>query len=224
MCYNIYWTLLHSRPRDGQQLRQLMQLLGGHVPERSLMHRGNWFVELSKQIESLLRDHRQNLTAICRLPLSRDEPGFFQAIEKPSDVGNLSDHSIPYLIATQSGRPSATKDAKDVVGSGTIDLSAGPATIQASRSEPGALLAEILSMDKTKLLPLAVGGAVISPEKIGAASEAWPVLLPEVKLEADKVHVFREGIKDLGPVRFVRLNIIPDGGVSRLRLIGTVAR
>jgi len=26
-----------------------MQLLGGHVPERSLMHRGNWFVELSKQ-------------------------------------------------------------------------------------------------------------------------------------------------------------------------------
>ena len=50
------------------------------------------------------------------------------------------------------------------------------------------------------------------------------MLLPEVKLEADKVHVFRDGLADLGAVRFVRLNIIPDGGVSRLRLIGRVAR
>ena len=63
-----------------------------------------------------------------------------------------------------------------------------------------------------------------SPEEIGAASERWPVLLPETKLEADKVHVFRDGIADLGPVRFVRLNIVPDGGVSRLRLVGRVAR
>ena len=63
-----------------------------------------------------------------------------------------------------------------------------------------------------------------SPEEIAAASANWPVLLPESKLEADKVHVFREGLAALGPVRFVRLNIIPDGGVSRLRLIGRVAR
>ena len=63
-----------------------------------------------------------------------------------------------------------------------------------------------------------------SPEEIAAASESWPVLLPEVKLEADKVHVFRDGLADLGAIRFVRLNIIPDGGVSRLRLIGRVER
>jgi allantoicase len=63
-----------------------------------------------------------------------------------------------------------------------------------------------------------------SPEEIGSASENWPVLLPEMKLGADKIHVFREGLADLGPVRFVRLNIIPDGGVSRLRLIGRVDR
>ena len=62
-----------------------------------------------------------------------------------------------------------------------------------------------------------------TPEQIAAAAESWPVLLPEAKLEADTVHVFREGIADLGPVRFVRLNIIPDGGVSRLRLTGKVA-
>lgn len=64
------------------------------------------------------------------------------------------------------------KDAQGVIGTGTIDLSAGPATIIGSREEPGALLAEIMSMDTTKQLPLAMGGAVISPEKIGPAAPA----------------------------------------------------
>ena len=63
-----------------------------------------------------------------------------------------------------------------------------------------------------------------SPEEIAAQAENWPVLLPEQKLSADTVHVFRDELADIGPVRFVRLNIIPDGGVSRLRLIGRVAR
>jgi allantoicase len=66
----------------------------------------------------------------------------------------------------------------------------------------------------------AAASATGSPEEIAAASESWPRLLGEVKLEADKVHVFRDGLADLGAVRFVRLNIIPDGGISRLRLIG----
>jgi len=61
-------------------------------------------------------------------------------------------------------------------------------------------------------------------EEIAAQSESWPLLLSEAKLEADKVQTFREGLADLGAVRFVRLNIIPDGGISRLRLIGRVAR
>ena len=62
-----------------------------------------------------------------------------------------------------------------------------------------------------------------SPEEIAAQAESWPLLLGESKLEADKVHVFDSGLADLGPVRFVRLNIIPDGGVSRLRLFGRVS-
>jgi len=69
----------------------------------------------------------------------------------------------------------------------------------------------------------AAASATGSPEEIAAASESWPALLPEVKLEADKVHVFRDGLADLGAIRFVRLNIIPDGGVSRLRLVGRVS-
>jgi allantoicase len=70
----------------------------------------------------------------------------------------------------------------------------------------------------------AAPGAAGSPEEIAAASESWPLLVPEMKLEADKVHVFRDELADLGAIRFVRLNIIPDGGVSRMRLFGRVAR
>jgi len=63
-----------------------------------------------------------------------------------------------------------------------------------------------------------------TPDEIAAQAEHWPVLLPETKLQADHIHKFTDGLAQLGPVRFVRLNIIPDGGVSRLRLIGRVAR
>jgi allantoicase len=70
----------------------------------------------------------------------------------------------------------------------------------------------------------AVLAAEGSPEEIAAQSEGWPLLLPEAKLEADAIHVFKDELADLGAVRFVRLNILPDGGVSRLRLIGRVAR
>lgn len=63
-----------------------------------------------------------------------------------------------------------------------------------------------------------------APHEIAAQAEDWPVLLPEVKLQADHIHRFRAELADLGPIRFVRLNIYPDGGVSRLRMMGTVAR
>ncbi len=48
----------------------------------------------------------------------------------------------------------------------------------------------------------------------------WPVLLPEQKLEMDRVHCFEAEVAALGPVTHLRFNIIPDGGVSRLRLWG----
>jgi len=51
----------------------------------------------------------------------------------------------------------------------------------------------------------------------------WRPLLPEQKLEADTLHVFTKEVIDLGPVTHFRLNVIPDGGVNRLRLFGTLA-
>ena len=60
-----------------------------------------------------------------------------------------------------------------------------------------------------------------SPEEIASQAETWPLLLPEVKLSADTAQVFRDELAAIGPVKFVRLNIFPDGGVSRLRVVGT---
>jgi allantoicase len=52
--------------------------------------------------------------------------------------------------------------------------------------------------------------------------EAWIELLPRTKLKAHTQHVFREQMAAKGPARFVRFNIFPDGGVSRLRLYGAM--
>jgi allantoicase len=51
----------------------------------------------------------------------------------------------------------------------------------------------------------------------------WRILLPEQKLEMDRPHAFQKEIADLGPVTHVRLNIIPDGGISRMRLYGELS-
>ena len=56
------------------------------------------------------------------------------------------------------------------------------------------------------------------------ASAAWRELLPQTKLKAHHRHFFSKRAASDGPVSHVRLNIFPDGGVSRLRVYGTVAR
>jgi allantoicase len=49
---------------------------------------------------------------------------------------------------------------------------------------------------------------------------AWKELLPRQKLQAHLQHYFDRELADAGPVSHVRLNIFPDGGVSRLRVLG----
>ncbi len=62
-----------------------------------------------------------------------------------------------------------------------------------------------------------------SDEAAVADAEGWPMLLPEQKLEADRQHFFSDEISDvIGPVSHIRFNNIPDGGISRLRIFGTV--
>lgn len=57
-----------------------------------------------------------------------------------------------------------------------------------------------------------------------ASSIFWQPLLPQTPLQADNVHEFTEGILLTEPITHLRLNIYPDGGVSRLRLHGIAQR
>ena len=62
------------------------------------------------------------------------------------------------------------------------------------------------------------------PTLVKAASMFWQELLPEQKLAADRIHTFDgDLVKKAGAVTHVRLNIHPDGGISRLRVFGRPA-
>ncbi len=62
-------------------------------------------------------------------------------------------------------------------------------------------------------------------QSIITQSMFWKTLLPEQKLSMDAIHRFEgEDVADIGPITHVRLNIIPDGGISRLRLFGKISR
>lgn len=52
---------------------------------------------------------------------------------------------------------------------------------------------------------------------------SWQELLPETKLSADKKHLFTKELVDVGPITHIKMSIYPDGGVSRLRVIGVRA-
>jgi allantoicase len=51
----------------------------------------------------------------------------------------------------------------------------------------------------------------------------WTELLPQTKLRAHHRHLFAKQLRVTAPVSQVRLNIFPDGGISRLRVYGRVA-
>jgi allantoicase len=75
--------------------------------------------------------------------------------------------------------------------------------------------------DRCAILAADVTGG--TDESLVTQSMFWRTLLPEQKLEMDRQHHIETGLADLGPVTHVRLNIIPDGGISRLRLFGRLA-
>lgn len=52
----------------------------------------------------------------------------------------------------------------------------------------------------------------------------WRPLLPQVPLQPNTRHVFESEVMKAGQATHARFNIIPDGGVARLRLWGTTAQ
>lgn len=65
----------------------------------------------------------------------------------------------------------------------------------------------------------------IDDATIAAQAETWAEILPRSKLGPDSEHVAGEAavLKAFGPVSHIRLNIYPDGGVSRFRVWGKLA-
>jgi len=52
----------------------------------------------------------------------------------------------------------------------------------------------------------------------------WKEILPKQKLNADFIHEFNSEIKVHEPITHIKLNIFPDGGISRLRLLGKIVK
>lgn len=62
-----------------------------------------------------------------------------------------------------------------------------------------------------------------SEDSIATQSLYWQDLLPRQKLAADTEFLFEKELLAIGPVSHLRLNIYPDGGISRLRAFGHIS-
>jgi allantoicase len=51
----------------------------------------------------------------------------------------------------------------------------------------------------------------------------WPTLLPEQKMSMHKQHIYTQEIVPMQGVKYIRFNIVPDGGVARLRIWGRLS-
>jgi allantoicase len=60
-------------------------------------------------------------------------------------------------------------------------------------------------------------------EALTDLSAAWSSLLPRTKLQAHTRHFFDRELLETGVASHLRFSIFPDGGVSRLRVYGTLA-
>jgi allantoicase len=56
-----------------------------------------------------------------------------------------------------------------------------------------------------------------------SADGEWSEILPRTKLEADTRHIFLDELRSSGPVRHLRLNVYPDGGISRMRVYASAS-
>ena len=59
-----------------------------------------------------------------------------------------------------------------------------------------------------------------SSKSIVNKSKNWKLLLGKVKLRAHKKHNFNNKLMKNKKINYIRINIYPDGGISRIRLLG----
>jgi len=64
--------------------------------------------------------------------------------------------------------------------------------------------------------------AKISYKTIVKRSEKWKLLLNKVKLYAHRKHNFQNKLMKNKKINYIKINIFPDGGISRIRVFGKV--
>ena len=62
----------------------------------------------------------------------------------------------------------------------------------------------------------------ISNRLIISKSKKWKLLLNKVKLQANRKHSFKNKLMSKNKLNFIKINIFPDGGISRFRAFGKV--
>jgi len=74
--------------------------------------------------------------------------------------------------------------------------------------------------DKCSLQAAYLNGK-ISSKSIVNKSKKWKLLLNKVKLHAHKKHNFKNKLMKNKKVNYIKINIYPDGGISRIRAYGS---
>ena len=65
--------------------------------------------------------------------------------------------------------------------------------------------------------------AYLSPKsslQIVKSSNKWKYLLKDTKLSANKTHIFKSFLMKKEKINYIKINIFPDGGISRFRIFG----
>ena len=57
-------------------------------------------------------------------------------------------------------------------------------------------------------------------KQIVSSSVKWKYLLKDAKLSANKIHTFKNHLMKKDKINFIKINIFPDGGISRFRIYG----
>ena len=57
-------------------------------------------------------------------------------------------------------------------------------------------------------------------KEIVNSSVKWKYLLKDAKLSSNKVHIFKNNLMKKDKINFIKINIFPDGGISRFRIYG----
>ena len=85
------------------------------------------------------------------------------------------------------------------------------------------LQSQISELSRTRLQSLIRDGKVkLNNSVIINSSKKWKLLLNKVKLSANKKHNFQNKLMKNKKINYIKINIFPDGGISRIRAFGKI--